>query len=90
MFTPEFILGNLREEDLGSIWKKNRLKALELPERYESSNCRNCKHFTDCRSSASKGLCWKEVIYAYGAENWHYPDPRCPYAPLEMNEFYVS
>jgi radical SAM protein with 4Fe4S-binding SPASM domain len=89
MFNPNFLLGNIIEEDLQTIWKKNRLKHLEEKATYLNSRCGKCKSFSDCKGSESRGVCWKEILHAYGEDKWNYPDPKCPHAPTDMRPFYV-
>jgi radical SAM protein with 4Fe4S-binding SPASM domain len=90
MFHPQFILGNVIEQDLQTIWKNNKLKTLEGRSLYADSRCGKCKEFDKCKGSASKGVCWKEILHAYGSDKWNYPDPKCPYAPEKMRPFYVE
>jgi hypothetical protein len=33
---------------------------------------------------------WKEVISAYGKDNWDYPDPSCPFAPEPFYDVYIK
>lgn len=84
---PAFILGNINRNSLKEIW--NSPKAIELYENplknISSSRCKNCNSYNECRTGA--GVCWKTVIMAYGEDNWHYPDPRCPNAPEFINNF---
>ncbi|MCL2073697.1 MAG: radical SAM protein [Marinilabiliaceae bacterium] len=90
MFNKNFILGNIIDEDLQSIWKKNRLKHLEEKNAYHNSVCGKCKDFDNCKSPQSRGVCWKEILHAYGEEKWNYPDPKCPHAPRKMKKFYIN
>jgi len=88
---PKFIIGDLTKQSIEEVW--NSEPALELYNisqdmiRNESS-CKNCPEFESCHKD--KGVCWKEVLYAYGEENWDYPDPKCPYATKPLREFYLS
>lgn len=36
------------------------------------------------------GVCWKTVLMAYWEDNYDFPDPRCPNAPLPFNEIYIK
>lgn len=87
---PNFIIGNILDSSLDKIW--NGEKALDLfynPCNKDSeSRCVRCEDLKNCRSSV--GICWKTVLMAYGEENWDYPDPRCPKAPLPYNEIYIK
>lgn len=90
MFNPNFILGNINTHDLEYIWKHNQIASLTKKQQYNGSICGKCKDFIVCRGPESrKGICWKQVLHAYGDDKWNYPDPKCPYAPLKMNSFFV-
>lgn len=87
---PEFIIGDLMKQSIMEVW--NSKEALDLfnlsKERIkESSACKSCDEFFPCRKVP--GVCWKEIIYAYGEKNWDFPDPRCPKAPEPINEYYI-
>ena len=91
MFNPRFILGNLNDHDLGAIWRNNEIKSLQNKILFKNSRCGKCEKFDECRSSLSKkGVCWKQVIHAYGEQKWYLPDPKCPYAPTKMTPFYIE
>ena len=91
MFHPKFILGNIIQDDLQTIWKRNNLMYLEDINTYKNSICGKCMSFDTCKKGiASKGVCWKEILHAYGEDKWNYPDPKCPYAPKKMNKFYIE
>jgi len=79
-------------DSLQTIWKRNKLDYLEDINYYKDSPCGNCSSFDMCKKSKvkSKGVCWKEIVHAYGEEKWNYPDPKCPYAPQEINKFYME
>lgn len=87
---PHFIIGNILQSSLNEIW--NGEKALKLfysPCNEKSKSiCRNCNTYAICRSRV--GVCWKTVLMAYGEDNWDFPDPRCPNAPLPFNEIYIK
>ena len=87
---PKFILGNIRESSLKDIWKSKR--ALDLFEKSyilsSKTKCSSCETWDECRKKT--GVCWKMVLMAYGKDNWNFPDPRCPRAPVPYNEFYVD
>jgi len=90
-FNPRFILGDLTKQSILDVW--NSSKALELYNlsqemlRSESS-CTKCNQFETCHKF--KGVCWKNVLIAYGYENWDYPDPRCPFAPKPANDYWIK
>jgi len=88
---PQFIIGDILEQSIQEVW--NSEKALSLyrisKEQIRSqSACKSCSDFDSCHLRG--GICWKQVIYAYGSKNWDYPDPRCPHAPLPGNEFWIE
>lgn len=87
---PHFIIGNVLKSSLYEIW--NGEKALKLfyspCNKNSKSICRDCKVYATCRSRV--GVCWKTVLMAYGEDNWDFPDPRCPNAPLPFNEIYIK
>lgn len=88
---PRFIVGDLRSQSILEVW--NSPKALSLYNLSQNkfrkeSACHNCYEFNRCHQQS--GVCWKYVIEAYGAENWDYPDPRCPAAPPVINSFYIQ
>ena len=53
----------------------------------KESPCATCREFEDCRYS--KGICWVDVMAAYGEDKWLYPTPDCPYAPVPLNDIKV-
>ena len=88
---PKFIIGDLTKQSIKEVW--NSESALELYNISQDmirneSVCKSCPEFDPCHKN--KGVCWKEVLYAYGEENWDYPDPKCPYATKPRREFYLS
>jgi radical SAM protein with 4Fe4S-binding SPASM domain len=90
-FHPAFIIGDLSEQSILEMW--NSQKALDLYKLSKdkiqaSSPCYTCDEFDDCHQK--KGVCWKEVLYAYGDDNWDYPDPRCPKAPAIKRKFFLE
>lgn len=90
-FHPQFIIGDLMTQSIEEVWNSER--ALELYHfskemtRKESA-CHTCDDFDNCHKL--KGICWKEVLYAYGPENWDYPDPRCPIAPKPHRTYWLT
>jgi radical SAM protein with 4Fe4S-binding SPASM domain len=88
---PKFIIGDLSKQSIEEVW--NSKPALELYNISrdmikDKSPCKTCPEFDPCHKI--KGVCWKEVLYAYGEENWDYPDPKCPYAVKPIREYYFS
>ncbi|MCP4219109.1 MAG: radical SAM protein [bacterium] len=90
-YHPRFIIGDLMKQSIMEVW--NSEQALEIYNisadcfRKESA-CKTCDDFRDCHHK--KGACWKQVMYAYGEDNWDYPDPRCPHAPEPFNTFWID
>lgn len=90
-FHPAFIIGDLKTQSIEEVWNSER--AIELyrlsQERIKKeSACKACEESDRCRQQ--KGVCWKEILYAYGNENWDYPDPKCPHAPEPKNRFWLE
>ena len=64
------------------IWNSNNAKKLFYISKAsfpKESECSKCLDFEQCRYNL--GVCWIDVMAAYGLENWQYPSPNCPYAP---------
>lgn len=90
---PQFIIGDLMKQSITDIW--NSEKALSLyhfskDSVRDKSPCKTCNHKDFNRCHQQKGACWKQILYAYGEENWDYPDPRCQHAPEPFNEFWIE
>jgi radical SAM protein with 4Fe4S-binding SPASM domain len=88
---PQFITGDLMKQSIKQAWNSEKALALyhfsqDLVR--EQIACKACKDFDRCHQT--RGVCWKQVLYAYGKENWDYPDPRCPYAPEPFNRFWIE
>lgn len=87
---PEFILGNVCDASLKEVW--NGEKALELYydplKKKREGQCSFCDEYKICRTGA--GVCWKTILMAYGKDNWHFPDPRCPKAPPPYYRFFYE
>ncbi len=88
---PRFIIGDLMKQTITEIWNSD--KALGLynftrDEVREESACKKCEGFDSCHTK--KGVCWRNVLIAYGYENWDYPDPRCPKAPQPFNVYWMK
>lgn len=87
---PVFIIGDLTKQSIEEVW--NSKKALELYNISrdmirDESPCKACDEFEPCHRI--KGVCWKEVLYAYGYENWDYPDPKCHLAPKPFRRYFL-
>lgn len=88
---PAFIIGDLMEQSIEEVWNSDRaIRLYKLPPEQirEESACRDCIEYEYCRQF--KGVCWKEILNAYGYDKWDYPDPKCPYAPEPSNKFWYE
>ena len=47
---------------------------------------KKCALFENCRNGI--GVCWSNVIMAYGTENWDFPAVECHKAPKPIYNFY--
>ena len=86
-WNPNFIIGNLTNESISEVWNSARANGLlSLKQEYinKQSPCSACKLFDDC-FRINRNRCWTDVIKAYGADKWDYPDPRCKFAPKMNN-----
>lgn len=84
-----FIIGNILESSISEIWKST--KALDLyylsqEAISEKSPCKKCKSFTYCRQNI--GVCWSDILTAYGPANWDFPPSDCPYSPFPYHSIY--
>ncbi len=90
-WNPNFIIGDVTKDSLLEVWQSSKAMALwkldpkQMP---VDSACHACDTFEACRYK--EGVCWKELIAAYGKENWLYPDPRCPKAPKPMRPIFYD
>jgi radical SAM protein with 4Fe4S-binding SPASM domain len=90
-WNPQFIIGDLTQQSLLEVWnspKATNLYFIKENDLQKDSACHGCGIFDKCRYEYG-GVCWKEIIKAYGNDNWDYPDPRCPRAPKVTNDIYV-
>lgn len=91
-WNPRFIIGDITKQSLAEIWNSEKainLHNLQRDVLSDRSRCKTCKYFTECRQKMG-GVCWKEVISAYGSENWDFPDPSCPFAPEPYHDVYIK
>lgn len=91
-WNPRFIVGDINKQSLLDIWnseKANNLYNLQRSVLSDKSHCKKCQYFIECRQKMG-GVCWKEVISAYGEENWDFPDPSCPFAPEPLYDVYIK
>lgn len=90
-FHPRFIIGDLKKQSIEEMWNSEKAVGLyELSKEMirADSACKACDQFEPCHKL--KGVCWKNVLAAYGMDNWDYPDPRCPKAPKPYNEYWIK
>lgn len=88
---PQFIIGDLTKNSIMEVWNSSKAKELFYLRQdliSPDSPCSSCNSFKHCREI--KGVCWKEIIMAYGKNKWDYPDARCPRAPKFKNNFFVE
>lgn len=79
---PRFFIGDASCQSLVEIWDSPRARQLYDLSRAdvsEQSPCRTCGQFESCWGYHNR--CWADILKAYGAEHWDYPDPRCRFAP---------
>lgn len=87
---PRFILGDLHTQTLEEIWNSSKAKNLffiKQSDIQDSSACKTCEDFTNCKEFLH--VCWRNVILAYGRENWDYPGIFCPKAPCVHRTVFV-
>lgn len=89
-WTPFFILDDVTNQSIMEVW--NSPKALSLwnitqNEIQEASPCKKCNDFERCRRGC--GTCWRMAMQAYGADNYDFPSPNCPYAPPVTKALYL-
>lgn len=87
---PRFIIGDLTQQSIEEVWHSPQALALYNLSKdmiSPTSACKTCATFSDCHMY--KGVCWKEILYAYGESHWDYADPKCPAACQPIHEFYM-
>jgi len=77
-----FIIGDLFEKSLIDIWNSPKARAIAYPDQRNVPDgaCRDCAQYKECHERL--GRCFREAMKAYGPNNAHWPDPRCPQAPI--------
>lgn len=81
-WNPRFLVGDVRCHSLTEVWQGEQARRLCRLSRVDlsvESPCRTCQLFEDCFGYRNR--CWSDVIKAYGADCWDYPDPRCSQVP---------
>ena len=85
-WNDRFLIGDVSQESLVDVWnsdKAHRLYTLSRKDIQPQSYCSKCDLFESCFRYQNR--CWSNIIKAYGADCWDYPDPRCVYAPPMKN-----
>lgn len=88
---PKFIIGDLSVNSILEVWNSDKalnLYKISKNDIRKESICSECDDFDPCHQQ--RGVCWKEVLYAYGYDNWDYPDPKCHLSPKPFNTFYLE
>jgi len=70
------------------LWCMLKIWNIKQSEIQESSACKTCSTFEQCRRGP--GVCYRMAIQAYGNNNYDYPYPMCPYAPPATEPFYID
>jgi radical SAM protein with 4Fe4S-binding SPASM domain len=86
---PKFLIGDVMQNSVMEIWNSTQALALANIAKQDisaHSPCQNCKEFEACRPY--QGVCWSDVLAAYGDENWDFPASDCPYAPFPYHAIY--
>lgn len=86
---PDFIIGDITKSTIMEVWNSQKAKDLyAFPQSKfpKESPCSNCDIFSYCRYQ--KGVCWRNIFFAYGKDNIYNPDPDCPYAPKPTLKYY--
>lgn len=73
IYTPDLIVGNLREDDLRTIWREAPVLR-QLRTRVPRGKCRHCERFAQCG-----GGCPAVIWNTYG--RFDLPDPNCWWRP---------
>ena len=88
-WNPKFIIGNILNNSISEVWQSEKaLKLYNISQEEISvhSPCKACKEFLDCRRY--QGVCWSDILTAYGKENWDFPPSDCPYSPFPYHNIY--
>lgn len=81
-WNPRFVIGDVNHSSLKEVWDSPQALSLLHLSRKEiqgESRCAECCQFEHCFGAQNR--CWSDIIKAYGADCWDYPDPRCEFAP---------
>ncbi|MBI4647186.1 MAG: SPASM domain-containing protein [Bacteroidia bacterium] len=87
---PKFIIGDLMKDSILDVWNSEQAQNiynLKQDTISPESACHDCAEFKSCRTFP--GVCWKQILYAYGNDKWDFPDPRCFKANEPKRVFYL-
>lgn len=85
-YNNNFFTGDIQKHSLKEIWNSEISLKLFSPKKEEifdtyENPCFSCSSFGECKTKNGKSICYVDIIRAYGADRYQYPDPRCPKAP---------
>lgn len=83
---PYFIIGDVCNNSLSSVWNSKRAKFLAYRAWNDirpTSKCYECTLNKECFEHNNR--CWVDIMKAYGKDNYDYPDPRCEFADKMKN-----
>lgn len=83
---PYFIIGDVTNNNLKSVWKSERALYLynkSYTDIRSQSKCFHCVLNRECFEYNNR--CWSDIMKAYGKDNFDYPDPRCALAEEMLN-----
>lgn len=86
---PFFIIGDVTNSSITEVWNSQKAKDLYVFPQSDfpkESPCRDCDIFAFCRYQ--KGVCWRNIFFAYGMDKIFNPDPDCPYAFKPTLKYY--
>lgn len=86
-WNPRFLIGDVHRNTLAEIWQGDRaIHLANIPQKEinPDSACAKCDIYEKCLSYPNK--CYVDVLKAYGADKWDYPDLRCSFAPPFIKE----
>jgi radical SAM protein with 4Fe4S-binding SPASM domain len=90
-FNENLKLGNILNNSIMEMWNSEQavnLFYISQSKFPKESYCSKCAEFKECRHK--RGICWVDVIAAYGNNKWLYPSPECQYAPQIKNKIYCE
>ena len=81
--SPEYKLGNIREQTVKELWNSEKALFLYNPPQSKISDdspCHSCRVYSTCKQGMNKRICYVNIQKTGG--NLSSPDPACPMAPL--------